>query len=177
MLNGEAVTAPAEAVAEAKAYLRIFGNDEDALVARLAGTGIGLCEQYTGQAALARAFGETLPASAAWRRLAMRPVRAITAVEALAADGSASPLAANAYAIDIDANGEGWVRVTAPGEAKRVRVSYEAGIAATWASIPDALRQGMLRLVAHCYTHRDRADEPPAAVSALWRPWRRIRIG
>jgi hypothetical protein len=38
----------------------------------------------------------------------------------------------------------------------------------------------MIRLAAHFYTSRAaesaRSGEPPAAVAALWRPYRRIRL-
>jgi uncharacterized phiE125 gp8 family phage protein len=176
MLILEPIAAPGAAVAEAKAYLRIELAGEDALMARLIAAAAELCERFTGQVLLARGFSEIVPASAAWQRIGATPVRAIVAVEALAADGTATALGVGEYAIDIDANGDGWVRVTAAGEAKRVRVSGEAGIAADWTALPETLRQGILRLAAHLYAHRDGAGDagPPAAVSALWRPWRRM---
>ncbi|HEV2746545.1 MAG TPA: hypothetical protein VGW34_04510 [Allosphingosinicella sp.] len=178
MLSGDPIEVPAAAVAEAKAYLRVELAGEDPLIERLVGAAAELCEQFTGRALLARGFSELVPASAAWKRLAATPVLAITAVEALPPDGAASALAAGSYAVDIDANGDGWVRVTQVGEAKRVRVAYQAGLATDWPELPGALRQGMLRLAAHCYAHRERADDsgPPAAVTALWRPWRRLRV-
>jgi hypothetical protein len=54
--------------------------------------------------------------------------------------------------------GEGWIRVTAAGEATRVRVTYRAGLAAEWSAAPEALRLGIVRLAAHFYTHRDAAE-------------------
>ena len=65
-----------------------------------------------------------------------------------------------------------------PVSEKRVVVSLEAGLAATWAGLPDSLRHGVVRLVAHHHAFRDRADElgPPAAVVALWRGARRMRL-
>jgi len=179
---GEALVAAA--VPELKAFLRVAGDGEDGLLGRLAAASAGLCEAFTGQAMVVRAFGEILPASAAWQRLGRTPVRAIAGVEALGAEGAVA-LAADAYAIDIDANGDGWVRVSAAealGAAKRVRVTYDAGLADTWDDAPEALRQGVVRLGAHLFTHRDAAGDaaggagPPAAVTALWRPWRRMRM-
>jgi uncharacterized phiE125 gp8 family phage protein len=57
-------------------------------------------------------------------------------------------------------------------------VRFRAGLGADWNDVPEPLRQGLIRLVAHFYTHRDAADAgaPPAAVAALWRPWRRLRL-
>lgn len=178
MISEQGIAPGAAAVEEAKAYLRIAGGDEDALVARLIASAAMLCEQFTGQALLTRAFVETIPASGAWTRLGLGPVRAIVQAESLAADGSAAVLPADAYAVDIDANGDGWVRVAAPGGAKRLRVTYEAGLSAAWTAVPEALRQGVVRLAAHMFSHRDAAADagPPAAVTALWRPWRRIRL-
>ena len=169
----------AEALAAAKAYLRVAGSDEDAMMARLIGSAAELCEGFVGQALLVRGFSETLELSGAWTRLGVGPVQAISAVEGLSSEGAAFALAAEAYAIDIDARGDGWVRVTQPGEAVRIRVTYQAGLAAEWDLLPEALRQGIVRLVAHLFTHRDEAFDtgPPAAVTALWRPWRRIRLG
>jgi uncharacterized phiE125 gp8 family phage protein len=166
-------------VEEAKAYLRIEGSDEDALAGRLMRSAAELCEQFTGQILIQREFAETLPASSAWQRLRATPVLAITQVEGLGPDGAAFPIPANGYAVDIDAAGDGWVRVLAPGTARRIRATYRAGLAAEWSEVPEALRHGVVRLTAHLYTNRDTASDtaPPAAVTALWRPWRRMRIG
>lgn len=175
--EGAAAALPA-AIGEAKAYLRIEHEEEDALIAGLLRAATGLCEAFTGQALIARPVRETIPARPEWRRLARTPVRAITGVEGLPAEGSAFALPADAYAIDIDGNGDGWARVIRPGAAGRAIVTYEAGIAADWNGVPEPVRQGVVRLAAHLFTHRDAADGagPPAAVAALWRPWRRMRL-
>ena len=112
--------------------------------------------------------------------IATVPVRAITLVEAIPAEGAAQALPGDAYGIDIDSVGDGWVRLAAPGEARRIRIGYQAGLAGAWEELPAGLRQGILRLAAHFYTNRAadsaRPGEPPAAVTALWRPYRRIRL-
>ena len=164
---------------EAKAYLRIDGEEEDGLIAALVRSATNLCEGFIGQALIARAVVETVPAAGAWRRLSVTPVRAISGVDGLPAGGTAFALPVDAFAIDIDANGDGWVRVAQPGSAARVAVHYQAGLAADWNGVPEALRQGIVRLVAHLFSHRDATGdgaEPPTAVAALWRPWRRMRL-
>jgi uncharacterized phiE125 gp8 family phage protein len=180
MIEGEALVLPPEAAGAAKGFLRVERPDEDGLIGGLVGAAAELCEGFTGQALLARGFIETMPASRAWQRLTRTPVRAILSVEALPAEGPALAMPSAAYAIDIDANGDGWVRLTGPIEARRIRVGYQAGLAAGWADLPAALRHGILRLAAHFYTSRTgdggRAAEPPAAVTALWRPYRRLRL-
>ncbi len=165
-------------IEEAKAYLRIEHGDEDALISRLIATATTLCEQFTGQVLVARTVTETVAATGDWRRLRATPVRAITSVEGLAATGMPFALAVGSYAIDIDAAGDGWVRVQASDGTQRAVVSLEAGMAADAGGLPAPLGQGILRLVAYLHTHRDSADDdgPPAAVAALWRPWRRMRL-
>lgn len=159
MINGTAILLPAAALDEVKAYLRVAGSDEDALIGRLAGAAAELCEHFTRQALLTRGFVETIPASGAWKRLGIGPVGSILTIESVAADGVTSVLAAGAYSMDIDANADGWVRVTALGEARRVRVTYEAGLGADWTALPEALRQGVVRLAAHMFTHRDAVED------------------
>lgn len=165
-------------IEEAKAYLRIEHDDEDALIGRFMATAITLCEQFTGQILLARTMTEMVPATGDWRRLKTTPVRAITNVEGLAGTGLPFALAVGSYAIDIDAAGDGWVRMQASAGTQRAVVTLDAGMAADAATLPAPLGQGILRLVAHLHAHRDSADDdgPPAAVAALWRPWRRMRL-
>lgn len=168
----------ADACAAVKLYARVERAAEDALIEDLAATALLLCEAFCGRIAVAREAVEVLPCGGRWRRLGANPVRSITAVEGLPAEGATFALPVGAYAIDIDAEGVGWVRVTAPGAAGRVRVTYQAGLASGWDALPEPLRQGAVRLATHLFTHRDEAREgaPPAAVAALWRPWRRVGV-
>lgn len=169
--------APA-AVAEVKALLRIATDDEDALIAGFVRSAAASCEAFTGRALIAREEREVIAANGAWQRLAAAPVRSIDAVAALPANGVETVLAAEGYAIDVDAAGEGWVRVPARGGAKRAVARFSAGLAVDWNGVPEPLRQGIVRLAAHLYGARgEREAVPPASVAALWRPWRRVRMG
>jgi uncharacterized phiE125 gp8 family phage protein len=174
----------AVSLAELKAWLRIAGGAEDEMLTRLLRGAAGIGEQFLGQWLMARDARETLPADGAasgvWTRLMARPVRGIATVEAVAADGSVSALPADGYGVDIDADGDGWVRVTPSSlgaGVKLVRVTYRAGMAEAMEDLPDAIRQGIIRLAAE--QHGGRGGDvvsPPAVVSALWRPWRRMRL-
>lgn len=168
----------AATIEEAKAYLRIDDAGDDALIARLISAATGLCEQFIGQVLVARTITETVPATGDWRRLRSTPVRSIGVVQALPVAGMPAALPIDAYAIDIDAAGDGWVRISSAAGSARAMVTLDAGIAADMGSLPAPLSQGILRLVAHMYAHRDDADDegPPAAVVALWAPWRRMRL-
>ena len=173
-----ALTADSFALDAAKTYLRIDGEDEDSAIAALLSTAMEQCETFTGVALVRRAMTETLVPGGAWQLLTPEPVRAVTSVQGLALDGSTTALIASAYEIDIDAEGRGRVRFLQPVAQSRVIVTVEAGLATNWAGLPESLRQGIVRLVSHYHTHRERADElgPPTAVAALWRGFRRVRL-
>jgi uncharacterized phiE125 gp8 family phage protein len=174
----KAAPVPPVTLAELKAYLRIATSEEDALLAGMVRSAADTCEAFLGRLLIEREVEEVLAPPRAWARLGAAPVRAILAVSALADDGSATPLPASSYALDIDAAAEGWVRLLAPIEARRVRVRYVAGLATDANGLAEAIRHGLIRLAAHLYLSRDAAPAaaPPAAVTALWRPWRRLRL-
>ncbi len=166
----------AAAVAEARALLRMAGEGEQAVLERLVATAFQLGEAFTGILFVRRDVTELLPAQPAWRVLAAAPVAAITGVSGVSADGAAFALPAESHAVDIDGDGCGWVKVTAPGTARRVAVSYAAGLAAEWAELPAPIAQGVVALAAHLFNDGGSGRQPPASVAALWRPYRRMRL-
>ncbi len=159
----------AAAIGAVKARLRVVNTDEDALIAAYAETALGLCERVIGQATIARTMTQALNGCGGWQRLAARPVTAISAVR----DPAGQPLAADVYAVDIDADGLGWVRLP-PGT--RARAGFTAGLAADWPGLPAAIRDGAAMLAAHLFDDRTGAAPVPAAVTALWRPFRVMRL-
>ncbi|MDP5279998.1 hypothetical protein Q9Q95_13775 [Sphingomonas sp. DG1-23] len=171
---------PAAAIAAARdaarLYLRIAGAAEDASLETHAATALALCEAFTGRALIVRAWQTVLPAHGAWQRLPAAPVTTIDSVEGLGMSGNAFALPVDAYAIDIDAVGDGWVRGSPAIAAGRIRIGYSAGLAADWAALPAPLAQGMVLLATHLFEARASGGAPPAAVAALWRPWRRVRL-
>jgi len=176
-MNGAGPALPIVSLSEAQAYLRIETGEEEALVAGLIRSASGLCEAFINQVVIARVFQCDVPASGVWERLPVTPVRSISEVDAVGSSGTATPLASDAYAIDIDSTGDGWVRILQANSLTRVRVTGSAGIADDENGVPEAIRQGVLRLVAHLFAERDGSGgEPPAAVTALWRPYRRLRL-
>ncbi|KTE19565.1 hypothetical protein ATE67_12950 [Sphingopyxis sp. H050] len=162
---------------DARAWLRLGAGDEDALVERLIGAVTNICEAFTGQWLIVRAGEEVLALRDRTARLAARPVVGIDAVAAIDAGGGETALSEADYRVDIAG---GAARVTVPGAADgaRVRVAYRAGMADTASEVPAAIRHGMLRMVQHLYAARDDAAlAPPAAIAALWQPWRRLSLG
>lgn len=178
-LVAAAAPVPVISLNELKAEARTTTSEEDALLAGLVRTATDLCERFTGTLLIAREVTEMVPASIVWARLGATPVRAIETVAAVGHDGVETVLPTGGYAVDIDAAGEGWVRLTASRPERRLKISYVAGLASEPNGIPEALRQGISRLALHSFAQRDAAEPeaPPAAVTALWRPWRRLRLG
>jgi len=99
-------------------------------------------------------------------------------VIAIPAEGTSYLMSADAWEAKISSVGEVYFRVLQPGNAGRAVVACNAGLVADWATMPEALRMGVLRLAGYFYAHRDGTDDegPPAAALALLRPWRRARI-
>lgn len=188
MSAAEPIVPGPAALSEAKAFLRIDGAGEDALIGELIETAAELCEAFIGQMLLARSVEETIAASTAWTRLERVPVTEVVAVAERSEPGAIAATVPDTTRIDIDAQGAGWVRyagggldagagLAVAGVWPRLRVTYRAGLASEWSLLPAPLRHGALRLVAHLYAERDAAGQaPPAAVAALWRPYRRMRL-
>ena len=144
------------ALAAVKAQLRATLSDDDTLIVAFAETALGLAEGFTGQVLIARDVAADVRGADGWQLLPARPVRAIVAA---------------GMDVDIDAGGSGWVRTAADA-----RVTFTAGLAADWGALPAALRQGVVTLAAHLFADREGRAPVPAAVTALWRPFRVMEL-
>lgn len=176
-MGGVGQAPPIVTIGEAQAYVRIETGEEEAVLAGLIRSASALCEAFINQVVITRAFEIELPASASWERLPITPIVSIAEVSDLDSADIAVPLPPGAYALDIDSSGDGWIRITQSGLGSRIRACGIAGMAQDANGVPEPIRQGVLRLVAHLFNTRDgEGGEPPAAVTALWRPYRRMRL-
>jgi uncharacterized phiE125 gp8 family phage protein len=164
---------------ELKQWLAITTSGDDALLAALLHGALEMCEAFIGQMPLEALCEEVLPVSALWQSLKTRPVQAVAGIEGILPDATRSSIPSHLYAVDLDADGGARVRLLQQAGTGRMAVRFTAGMTANWSGLPESLRQGILRLAAHHYSMRssESADAaPPAAVAALWRPWRRLRL-
>jgi uncharacterized phiE125 gp8 family phage protein len=163
---------PIVTLAEAQAFARVETGEEEALLAGLVRSASCICEAFLGQVVIERAFTQSIASSAEWQRLNVFPIRSISG-----ASSGGQQLPGMALEADIDANGCGWVRISDPVIRGPIEVSGTAGMAVGQNGVHEAIRQGVLRLVAHLFTARDGdGAEIPAAVTVLWRPFRRLRV-
>ncbi len=169
---------PSEMIADVKKFVRIDHDLDDAAVDEFIRSAASLCEDFVGQMLVMRSVTDMLPVRSEWQKLNRIPVQSIGAVEFISSDGAAVALPAEAYALDIDSDGFGWIRLADNRNGSRLRVTYNAGIGVDWKDLPQTLRQGIVRLAGYLYTNRDGVDAggPPSAVTALWRPHRRLRL-
>lgn len=163
-------------VAELRAWLRLpVVADEDALLEHLIAAAAENCAMFIGQTLLISEYQDDVAADGLWHQLVHRPVRAIVRVDLLDAQGIVQILPSDQYEIAIDAHHIGQIRPLYKA-GMTLRIRYSAGLAQSGATLPAALRQGILRLAAHHYANRDGAEAPPAAVAALWHPFRRVQL-
>ncbi|RGP41644.1 hypothetical protein BPTFM16_01951 [Altererythrobacter insulae] len=163
---------------ELKQWLGITRDAENQQLIGLLQASLEWCEAYTGQTPLEVSCEEVFPAQNAWQKLSATPVRAITGVDKIVQDNARITLFASAYEMEIDSAASGSVRLLQPVSSNAIVVSYIAGIASDWSGVPAGMRHGIIRLAAHHYLTRDKSDDGavPASVTALWRPWKKVRL-
>lgn len=189
----EEVTIPQEAlpIDAFKAHLRLgtgFGTEdiqEPVLVSFLRAA-IAAIEARTGKALIARAFSWTV---SRWRNaqaetLPIAPVQQITGIELIDAEGQATALAPERYALETDAmrprllaRGAGFAPIAHGGKAV---IGFAAGFGPTWEDVPDDLAQAVFLLAAHYYEYRDETNLArgcmPFGVQTLIERHRAIRL-
>ena len=165
-------------LAEVRAFLRVDADTDDDVLGACAVAAIGHAEIFTRQILIWRGATETVSAGSGWQILKAAPVQSVIGATGIPAEGANFTLDASAWEAKISSRGEGYFRVLQPGIAGRAEVTLIAGIAADWASLPESLRMGLLRLAAYFHANRDAADDagPPAAALALLLPWRRMQV-
>ncbi len=167
---------------EARSWLRLGATIDDAVVAGLVRAATSICEAFIGQWLIIRASEEVAILRGGAVRLTARPVVAIEAVALVSVAGGETLLTPGDYRLSTTPGGFARVAIHAPGDADRVRISYRAGMAEGVNGIPEAIRQGIVRMTQYLHDARDGAggaagEAPPAVIAALWQPWRVPSLG
>ena len=77
----------------------------------------------------------------------------------------------------IGAAGEDALLLRLLDTAWQICARFTGHVATEWSTLDEALRHGIVRFAAHQYRERDEGTAPlPAAIAALWRPYRPVRL-
>jgi len=142
-------------LAEAKAFCRIDGSDEDALVNALIAAARLQVESLTGRALITQTWRLTMACAPRLVELPVIPVAALVA----APDGAVL-------------QGDAVLLVEPVDE---LTVDYTAGYGAA-ADVPGDLKQAVLTLVAYWYENRDAVTMPPLGFDRLIASYKRVRL-
>ena len=170
------------ALAELKSWLGISRPNEDDLLIGLLRASLATCEAFTGQAPLMQTVEEWAPPLVGKSNLTTQPVNSLVSIEAIIPGANRTGIDASEFESKFQSSGTASIELRRTIDAQAIAVRVRTGIAATWETIPAALKQGIIRLSAYYYRDRDRSGgrkqdvPPPASVTALWRPWRTIRL-
>ncbi len=168
------------ALEELKDWLSITRNTEDAMLEGMLHASLALCEAFTGQMAVEQIVQERNTARSGIVQLSARPVRFLVSMAKVQASGVPVSLLPDEYELSLSDDAVGSVRIKMASGSLAYETETVAGIAANWETAPQALKQGIIRMAAHLYRDRDSASSkampPPASVTALWKPWRTMRL-
>ena len=175
-------------LAEAKAHLRIDGDDEDALLASLIAAARIFIERTLGVALITQGWSYFLDL---WPRsicvtLPIAPVQAVGAVTLHDADGGATVVDVESYAVDALSSPARLVLKGGPPpvvsrELNAFEIAFTAGYGDA-ADVPAPIRQALTLLVAHWFERREPvvlgvgAQDVPMTVAGLLLPYRRVRL-
>ncbi|MEQ1902394.1 MAG: head-tail connector protein [Devosia sp.] len=187
-MTSNLLAGPAEeplALAEAKAWLRLDGDDEDALVATLVAAARLHVESTSRRALIAQSWRLVLDRWPESRivRLPVSPLLEVTSITAYDPDGVASD-------VSLEDITEGIAELILPAtlttpmlrEHNGIAIDYVAGYAEAAAGVPDAVKQALKLLIAYWFEHRDtvfsigEGPATPLGFDALVAPYRTVRL-
>jgi uncharacterized phiE125 gp8 family phage protein len=165
-MSVKVITPPTQQIptAELRAQCRITGTAEDSLLVGYLEAAVGYAQHYTGrsigQQTLELALDEW-PDGAV--ELPRGPVLEVKSVKYIDADGNQQTMSSSLWALDDYDDQRSWLVRAVDTEwpalrsaANVIKVQYDAG------SVPGAVRQALLMLVAHMYSQRE--TSAPSAV-------------
>jgi uncharacterized phiE125 gp8 family phage protein len=190
-MNVTTLVAPAAeplGLAEAKDYLRIAYEGEDALVTGLIAAARSRIEEWARVAMISRTLRVTMddwPQRTIETRVARLPVRPageLVAVRVFDAEVEAEPLTDRFTLAPGRAARLVWTSGAFPKPRTRangIEIDYVAGFGEEAEDVAEGLRLAVKRLVAHAYHSRDAGtiNGPlPEDVARLISPWRRVSL-
>jgi len=177
-MNLKLITPPASepvSLAEAKAYLRVDTNDEDALISGLITAAREYCESFQNRAYITQTWElsfDDFPNMPL--KLPRPPLVSVESVKVIDSTGAETTLDPSDYIVDTDsepgriafAYGKCWPSVTLQ-PVNAVKIRYTAGYDDAQ-KVPQSVKQAMLIYIAHRYENPDTDDVPEVVRTLLW---------
>lgn len=160
-------------LAEAKLYLHMDSNTEDALIVDLILAARIAAEEYLSQSLITQswklAFDDAAPECLGLPR---GPVQSVTQVKSIDKTGVETVISSSVYHLNAARN---TLLFDAQVQGFRVEIEYGAGYGDA-AAVPQAIKQGMLAHIAALYENRGEGGSLPVAALMLYQPFREVRI-
>lgn len=167
-------------LAEAKAHMRITHDADDDAIESLIRAARAMCEGYTGRALVSRGVSLYMDA---WVQdivaLPLPPLQSVGAIHVYDAAGVAATFPATSYAVDAKSHPARILLSGAPPQPGQslsgIEIAYTAGYGDA-ADVPQPLKEGILRLVAHLYLNRGDNTETAIARAGAQHLFQSYRI-
>lgn len=164
------VTAPAAlpiSVAEAKAQMRVEGNDDDTIIERLVNAAVAFVDVQgvLGRAMITQTWGEWLAPNPSTVLLSLGPVQSVSAIKYYDVDGVLQTATLADFNVFGTPNrititpktGKAWPVTQNRDDA--IKIEYVIGYGASSTSVPQTVRHALMMLVAHWYENRETTQE------------------
>lgn len=165
------VTAPSASpisLAEAKAQMRVEGNEEDGIIQRLIDAAVAFVDVQgvLGFAMITQTWGQWLPSTPPSSViLSLGPVQSVSAIKYYDLDGALQTATLADFNVFGTPNritvspktGKAWPIAQMRDDA--IKIEYVIGYGATSAMVPQTVRHALMMLVAHWYENRETSSE------------------
>jgi uncharacterized phiE125 gp8 family phage protein len=162
---------------QAKTWLKVDTDDDDALITMLISAARARAEWHTGRAFVTQGWALWLDAPGRKIEIPLPPLQSVASVTLYMRDDSAVVLATNGYVVDLP--GQRVLLQDAPQglrPANAVAIGFTAGYGDA-AAVPQPVCSAILLIVASLYAHRgDDAAPVPDAALALLAPYRVMKL-
>lgn len=161
---------------EVLAFLKIEDERDAARIDALVRAAREACELFLGFALIMRAVRMRATLMGSRLYLSSGPVQQIDALSLF--QGANETMYDPADFPVLEQNDRSYLDVSRLSLGLTLQVDYTIGLGPDWNAVPEAVRQGILRLVAHQYEQRSdpQVAALPHAVTALWQPYRKLRL-
>ena len=146
-------------VSDAKSFLRVEHDDDDALIAALIASARGQVEALTRRGLITQTWRLVLDHWPRDGRVAPRlaPLRAVTAARVYDAEGNAVAIDVERFVVDGATNtiaAPPWSLPTQGRDVAGIELDVTVGFGDSASDVPDVLRHAVRTLVAHWYDNR-----------------------